>query len=43
MVVPFKSRKEKDHMVAYNTIMQSLKDRNILVHLQILDNEVSKE
>ena len=30
-------------MVAYNTIMQRLKDRNILVHLQILDNEASKE
>ena len=30
-------------MVAYNTIMQRLKDRNMLVHLQILDNEAIKE
>ena len=30
-------------MVAYNTIMQRLKDRNMLVNLQILDNEASKE
>ena len=41
--VPFKSRKEKYRMVAYNSIMQRLKDRNMLVNLQILDNEVSKE
>ena len=26
MAVPFKSRKDKDRMVAYNTIMQRLKD-----------------
>ena len=43
MDLPFKSRNYKDHMVAYNTIMQRLKDRNMLVHLQILDNEASKE
>ena len=43
MAVPFKSRKDKDRMVAYNTIMQRLKDRNMLVHLKILDNEASKE
>ena len=42
MVVPFKSRKYRDRMVAYNTIMQRLKDRNMLVRLQILDNEASK-
>ena len=30
-------------MVAYNTIMQRLKDRNMLVNLQILDNEARKE
>ena len=41
--VPFKSRKEKDRMVTYNTIMQCLKDRNMLANLQILDNEASKE
>ena len=43
MDVPFKSCKDKDRMFAYNTIMQRLKDRNMLVHLQILDNESSKE
>ena len=43
MEVPFKSRKDKDRMVAYNTIMQRLKDRNMPVHLQILDNEARKE
>ena len=43
MAVPFKSRKDKDRMVAYNTIMQRLKDRNMLLNLQILDNEASKE
>ena len=43
MVVPFKSCKEKDRMVTYNTIMQRLKDRNMLVNLQILDNRASKE
>ena len=42
MAVPFKSRKDKDRMVAYNSIMQRLKDRNMLVNLQILDNEASK-
>ena len=43
IAVPFKSRKYKDRMVAYNTIIQRLKDRNMLVNLQILDNETSKE
>ena len=43
MVVTFKSLKDKDRMVACNNIMQHLKDRNMLVHLQILDNEASKE
>ena len=42
MAVPFKSRKDKDRMVAYNTIMHRLKDINMLVHLQILDNEARK-
>ena len=41
--MPFKSRKDKDRMVAYNNIMQNLKDRNMLVHLQMLDNEARKE
>ena len=43
MAAPFKACKEKERMVAYNTIMQRLKDRNMLVNLQILDNEASKE
>ena len=43
MEVPFKSRKDKDRMVAYNTIIQRLKDRNMLVHVQILDNEARNE
>ena len=43
IAVPFKSRKDKDRIVAYNSIMQRLKDRNMLVNPQILDNEASKE
>ena len=43
MAVPFKSRNDKDRMIDYNTIMQRLKDRNMLVHLHILENEVRKE
>ena len=42
IAVTFKSCKDKDRMVAYNTIIQRLKDRNMLVNLQILDNEASK-
>ena len=30
-------------MITYNNIMQRLKDRNMLVHLQILYNEAIKE
>ena len=30
-------------MTGYNTIMQLLKDRDMLINLQILDNEASKE
>ena len=43
MVVPFKTHKDKDRMAAYNTIMQRLKDIYMLVNLQILYNEASKE
>ena len=43
IVVPFKTRKDKDRMVSYNTTMQRLKDRDIIVNLQILDNEAIKE
>ena len=35
MALPFKSRKYKDRMVAYDTIMQRLKDRNMLANLHI--------
>ena len=38
MVAPFKTRKDKERMAIYNTIMQRLKDRDMLVNLQILDN-----
>ena len=37
IAVPLKSHKDRDRMVAYNTIMQRLKDRNMLANLQILD------
>ena len=43
MVVPFKTRKDKYRMAAYNIIMQRLKDRDMLVNLQVLENESSKE
>ena len=43
MVIPFKKRKDTDRMAAYNTIMQRLQDRNMLVNLQILYKEASKE
>ena len=43
LAVPFKFLKDKDCMVPYDAIMQRLKDRNMLVNLQILDNEASKE
>ena len=43
IAVPFKSRNEKDRMVAYNSTMQHLKDRNMLVNLKILDNKAIKE
>ena len=40
--VPFKSRVDRHHLIAYNTIIQRLKDRKLIVDLQILDNETSK-
>ena len=43
LIEPFASRKDKHRIAAYNVIMQRLKDRNLLVDLQILDNECSKE
>ena len=37
----FKSRADKHRLLAYGTIMQRLKDHNMLVDLQILGNEES--
>ena len=39
---PFKTRADKHRMVAYNSIMQRLENKGMLVDLQILDNEASK-
>ena len=39
----FKSRDEKHRLLAYTSIMQRLKDHNMLVDLQILDNKSSAE
>ena len=38
----FESRKDKHCLAAYNFIMQQLKDKHLLVDLQILDKESSK-
>ena len=43
LVEPFFSRKDKYRLEAYNTIMQRLELKDILVDLHILDNECSKE
>ena len=40
---PFKSHANKHRLLAYGTIMQLLKDLNMLVYLQKLDNEASTE
>ena len=40
---PFKYCFNKHRLLAYSAIMQRLKDCNILVDLQILDNEASTE
>ena len=40
---PFKSCSNKHRLLAYGAIMQRLKDRNMLVDLQILDNEANTE
>jgi hypothetical protein len=41
--VPFKTRADRHRLPAYNSIMQRLKDRNLIADLQILDNEASKQ
>ena len=43
LVDPFKSRKDASRLAAYDTIMQHLKDKGLLVDLQILYNECSTE
>ena len=40
---PFKSRTDKHILLAYGAIMKRLKDRKMLVDLQILDNKASTE
>ena len=40
---PFKSFSNKHRLVEYGSIMQRLKDRNMLADLQILDNNTSAE
>ena len=42
LAAPFKTQADKHRLIAYNDIMQRLKDRHLLVDLQILDNEASK-
>ena len=41
--VPFKTRADRHCLPAYNSIMQRLKDRDLIVDLQILNNEASKQ
>ena len=41
LIDPFKSRKDTFGLAAYDTIMQLLKEKGLLVDLQILDNECS--
>ena len=41
LAVPFTSKKDKYRLQVYDEIMQRLKDRGMIVDLQILDNEAS--
>ena len=43
IAAPFKSHTDKHRLLAYGPIMQRLKERNMLVDLQILDNEENTE
>ena len=43
IAAPFKSRTNKYRLLSYGAIMQMLKDRSMLVDLQILKNEISTE
>ena len=38
LVDPFSSRKDKNWLAAYNSIMQQLREKYLLVDLHILDN-----
>ena len=42
LAAPFKTQADRHHMIAYNAIMQRLKDRKLIVDLQILGNKASK-
>ena len=39
LAVPFKKRKDTHRLKSYNRIMQRLRDQNLCIELQILDNE----
>ena len=43
LAVPFKTRKDTHRLKAYNKIMQSLRDHQLCVDLQIMDNKASAE
>ena len=43
LIYPFETKKDRDHIVASNSIMQCLIDCGHRVDLQILNNEVSVE
>ena len=43
LIEPFSSKKDKNQLAAYNSIMQWLKEKYLFVDLHILDNECSKE
>ena len=43
LTVPFNSRKYTYRLIAYNKILQRLRDHTLTVDLQILDNEASTE
>ncbi|KAL7538829.1 hypothetical protein ACHAWF_008258, partial [Thalassiosira exigua] len=42
LACPFKTRKDKHRLVAYNAIMERLAEKKLAVDLQILDNEASE-
>ena len=43
IAAPFKSRADKHRLIAYNSIIQPIKYRNILVDLNILDHGASAQ